>query len=356
MRSARLERWALRELRATEAVGIASLNFVFLILYSLPIMALLLAAFLILLPVLGFAQTYKQPRPDSATSTYVLDFIDDVEPNTDTKYVVRLLNGDIVTGPIIETGNDQDGFFIKISTQFGRARIYAKEIAWMEYADGEYRHGHRGYLMPTAIPIGNDHFLGDIEIAFLYAGAGIGNVVSITAGRSFIPTVPSADQVSHVNLKVTVAENENGLVEGGKQFYAVGVTGTWLNASNFLGNVYGVATFTGKRTAISTMLFAKVAGESPMQVRFGTLLDSANVYYANGTIGVGLSMDSRFSDAHDLHFVGELWNNDITRPSNTVLYLGLRLANDRIAMDFGMSVFTAPAVVPTVAFAWTPFN
>jgi len=319
-------------------------------------MKLFLAAFLILLPVVGFAQTYKQPRPDSATSAYVLDFIDKVEPNTDTKYVVRLLNGDIVTGPIVETGNDQDGFFIKISTQFGRARIYAKEIAWMEYADGEYRHGHRGYLMPTAIPIGNDHFLGDIEIAFLYAGVGIGNVVSITAGRSFIPTVPSADQVSHVNLKVTVAETENGLVEGGKQFYAVGVTGTWLNANNFLGNIYGVATFTGKRTAISTMLFAKVAGTSPMKLRFGTLIDSANVYYENGTIGVGLSLDSRFSDTHDLHFVGELWNNDITKPTNTVLYLGLRLANDRIAMDFGMSIFTAPAVVPTVAFAWTPFN
>lgn len=319
--------------------------------YSL-FLIFLLASF----PFYGSAQTYKQPVPDSATSKHVLDFIDDVEPNSDAQYVVRLVNGDIVTGAIVETGNDQDGFFIKISTQFGRARIYAKEIAWLDHKEKAYRHGHRGYIMPTAIPIGDDHFIGDMELAFLYAGAGIGDVVSITAGRSFIPTVPSAEQVSHVNLKVTVSEGENGLVEGGKQFYALGVTGTWLNASNFMGNIYGVATFTGKRTAVSTMLFAKVAGESPFTMHFGTLVDSANVYYANGTFGVGLSLDTRFSDTHDLHFVGELWNNDITKPSNTVLYLGLRLANDRIAMDFGMSVFTAPAVVPTVAFAWTPFN
>lgn len=300
------------------------------------------------------AAVHAQVHRDSVDQA-IIDVVDDIDIAEEVVYFVRLHNGDLLSGPVREIANDAEGTFIRLGTEIGRAKVYLHQIAWIGTQERSYRQHHRLYIMPTAEPIGKDHFLGLWELLFLYGGVGIGDVVSITAGRTAVPGIPFDQQVSAVTAKATVYAGDNGIVEGGKQYYAVGVAAGWLNDANFLANIFAVATFTGKRSSVTTMMFAKVAGPDVYTFHAGRIIDPFNLTYASGKIGVGLGLDSRIEDRHDIHVVGELWNADITRPSNTALYLGLRLANTAFSMDFGMTVLTAPAVVPTVAFAWTPF-
>ncbi|MBW7852809.1 MAG: hypothetical protein H3C37_00990 [Candidatus Kapabacteria bacterium] len=273
----------------------------------------------------------------------------------DETYVIRLVNGDMLSGTISMIDSDASGTFVKISSLIGQAKVYAKEIDVINSTEKHYRHRHRGYIMPTAIPVSGDHFVSLMEGIFPYAGAGIGQVVSITAGRSLIPGLPLSDQASAINAKFTLAKSVNGLIEDGWQFYALGANVGWLNDVNFMAHIYGVATWTGKRTQASTMLFGKVAGEDTYTIHAGTLTDPFGLVYATGSIGAALSLDTRFPEFHDLHFVGELWASDLSKPSNTMLYMGLRQANTAVAMDFGLALVPGPMVFPLVGFAWTPW-
>ncbi len=273
----------------------------------------------------------------------------------DVTYIVRLHNGDILSGPIVETHSDAEGAFIRIAAPIGRAKVFAKEIEWISSVDEHYRHRHRGFIMPTAQPIRNDHFVSLVEGVMPYVGFGVTEYLSFTVGRTLVPGLPWSDQMSTINAKATIAKSHSGIVEDGWQYYALGVNAGWLNDVNFMGHIYGVASWTGKRTQATTMFFGKVAGEDSYLVSLGDFVDPFTFAYPNGTIGVGLSMDTRFPEFHDLHFVGELWSYDLTRPQQTMLYLGLRMANTAVAMDFGLSIVPGPVVFPLVAFAWTPF-
>ena len=273
----------------------------------------------------------------------------------DDTYVIRMETGDVLTGPIVEFAEDENGAYVRVASVVGRAKVYAKEIAWISTVDAAYRHRHRGYILPTAQPIRNDHFLALIEGVMPYMGFGIGEWFSMTGGRTLLPGIDWSEQISMLNVKFTVFETENGLIPEGEQYYALGFNGGWLNDVNFMGHVYGVATFTGKRTQASLMMFAKVAGKDLYTLTAGDLIDPINFALANGTFGVGIGLDTRFPEMRNLHFIGELWNADLTRPSNTILYLGLRMTSTAVAMDFGLTIVPGPAVVPAVAFAWTPF-
>ncbi|MBU3740798.1 MAG: hypothetical protein FGM24_00775 [Candidatus Kapabacteria bacterium] len=292
---------------------------------------------------------------------------DDIRAEPDREYLFRMINGDIVTGRVLDlsswadktnaeevSAEDALGFTVTVDAITGPLKLESVDIAYFGPRYDTYRHRHRGYVIPTAQPIGDDAFIGLWEIGFLYAGGGIGPL-SITAGRSFVPGIPARDQFSLVNVKATVAELDNGLVETGKQFYAVGFNGAWLNDKNFIGHAFANATFTGVRSQTTTTFFAKVAGPELMQVNLGTLVGAFNLPLANGAFGVAISIDTRFPEFHDLHAVMELANADITRPANTLLYLGVRTALSSIGMDFGIALAPGPTVVPAVAFAWTPF-
>lgn len=278
-----------------------------------------------------------------------------MEYETDAEYYVRLTNGDVVTGQIVEIASDSSGAFLRIATSFGRARLYAREIAWIGLREQSYRARHRGILLPTAQPIGNDHYLALVEGVMPTIGVGIGSVMSITAGRTVVPGIGWSNQFSTVNIKGTVYEGPNGLVEQGKQVYALGVNGAWVNDVNFIGHLYGVATFTGKRTSVSTLVHAKIAGKDDYTVSGGTLFGQFRFPYTNGTIGVALMMDVRFPEMHDLHFIGELWNADLRRPSNSALFLGVRQGNTALTFDFGIAVLPGPNVAPALVVQWTPF-
>ncbi len=281
------------------------------------------------------------------------DILKNILPSDEIVYVLRLNNGDIISGYVTEMMNHPEyGEGIKISTELGIATIYAKQIVEINPEKEHYRHGHRVFLLPTADPIGDGHFIGMFEVLFLYGGIGIADIVSITGGRTMIPQIAPDQQISDVNIKATFLHVPFESMEGYMSF-AVGMNFAYVNAANRIINPYIVATFVGERSRITGNIFFKTGSEDFYNVRFYDQL--FNMQYANGAVGIGLGLDTKFSKRNDLHFIGELWNNDITKPTNTGVLLGLRLANTNFSSDFGMAFFTEPFFAPFVSFVWTPF-
>lgn len=289
------------------------------------------------------------------TLSFAESVFDDVQLGDDVEYVVRLQNGDVLSGSVVRFVSDaQEGEGIKLKTSIGTATIYANQIIDMYERRERYRHGHRIFVMPTAAPIGNDHFIGDFELLVLYGGVGIGDIVSITAGRSVIPTVQASDQFSVVNAKATLLQSASDNDLYGGISVAVGGNLAYLNADNPMSHIYGVATFTKKRTSFSAMIFTKTGGDNLSIVELGDIGDFS-VPYANGSLGIGLGIDTKFTHRHDLHFIAEFWSVDIDKLTNVALLLGVRLGNESVSADFGFAVFTEPIAAPFASFSWTPF-
>ena len=83
--------------------------------------------------------------------------------------------------------------------------------------------------------------------------------------------------------------------------------------------------------------------------------NTINMKYENGNVGIALGLDTRIGSSRTLHFIGELWNSNITKPTNTAVLLGLRLAGQSVSADFGLAFFTQPFAAPFMSFVFTPF-
>lgn len=281
--------------------------------------------------------------------------LENFDPDPELVYYVRMSNGDVLSGLSTQVKEDGKGNYIELTTINGRIKIYEENIAWIGLYIDSYRADSRGLLIPNAEPIGNDSYVGVTEAVMPTVGIGYTPYLNVVAGRTIIPGIGAENQFSIVNIKSTLYEAENGLVEGGKQFYAVGFNASWLNDVNFIGHLYGVATFTGKRTRVSTLVHWKAAGKEVYTVSSGALANSFQFPYINGTLGVGLMMDVRFPELHDVHILAELWGADLTRPSQSGLFLGLRQTNNQLTYDFGFGLLPRGVLVPIVNFAWTPW-
>ncbi len=269
------------------------------------------------------------------------------------EFVFRLNNGDLVTGIVIESINDPtEGEGIRLKTELGRAVIFANQIADFYLKDKRYRHNHRIYLQPTAEPISNNYFIGAFQLLFVYAGGGIADIVSLTLGRSLIPSIPANDQLSLINAKATVFTERFENIEGSFSF-AIGANLGFANHNNRLIHYYTVASFKGERTLFNGTLFYKSGTGNSYGVYFGH--NKFDMTYQDGSLGIGLGLDTKFSKWHELHFIGELWNTNVSKPPHTAVLLGFRLANTTFSADFGLSFFTVPYVAPFVSFTYTPF-
>lgn len=284
------------------------------------------------------------------------NILDGILPNKNIKYIIELKNGDILSGYVVEMVSDpEEGDGIKFSTELGNATIYEDQIANIQPEQIFYRHNHRIFLLPTAEPIENNHFIGNFELLFFYAGVGISDIVSITAGRSFIPNIRSDQQLSVINTKISLLETP---IDGKntKLSFALGANLGFINHNNRMLHYYGVGTLTLNRSAVTAAVFYKGGGKDIYDVKMGTYTAPFLIKYADGSFGMALGLDTKFSSFHNLHFIGELWNSDVTKPTNTGVLLGLRLCSTKFSADFGMSFFTQPFVAPFCSFVWTPFS
>ena len=269
------------------------------------------------------------------------------------KYYIRLTNGDEISGYVYELiNNPEHGEGLKIQTELGKAEIFASEIAEIHSDSDFYRHNHRLFLLPTADPISSNHFIGDFELLFFYFGFGISDIVSITGGRTIIPGISSKEQVSALDGKITLYNTT--FAPYAKSFsLALGGNLTFLNNNNKLSHLYGAGTITFNRSAITASLFVKTGNADFNRLYFG--VNAIDMKYANGSWGLALGLDTRFSQRNDLHFIGELWNSNVMSPSNSGVLLGLRLCNTSFSTDFGIAFFTQPFAAPFASFVWTPF-
>lgn len=281
------------------------------------------------------------------------EFVDQITNNPEDVYIVRLKNGDLISGKIMEVVHDlEEGDGFTIGTQLGTATIFENQIAEMHLKSAYDRSDHRVFLLPTAKPIGSNHFVGAFELLFLYGGFGVSDFLSVTLGRSVIPGVPGYHQLSVANIKLTAytfsIESVNADIS-----LAAGGNLAFVNDKNRVGNVYGVATYSGERTSVTAGVFTKISGSDFYIVNAGE--NVFDLRYANGSFGVAFGVDSKFSSKRDLHFIGEIWNSDVNNPSKSGVLAGFRLGNEQFSADFGFAFFTQPLFAPFTSFCWTPF-
>jgi hypothetical protein len=288
----------------------------------------------------------------SATDLYSVEY-KNLLPSSKQAYIIRLNNGDLFTGYITEMINDpEEGEGIKFKTELGIAKIFFNQITEITLANELYRHNHRVFLLPTAEPIGNNFFVGDFEMLFLYFGFGISDWLSITAGRTIAPIISSNQQISEFDAKFTLYNSPMENVARNLSI-AAGANLAFINHDNRFIHLYGVGTINLDRSSLTASVFYKIGSQDFNILNFDN--QAVDVTYENGSFGIGLGLDTKFTKRNDLHFIGELWNSNIAKPTNTGILLGFRLCNTNISADFGIAFFTQPLFVPITSFVWTPF-
>ena len=279
--------------------------------------------------------------------------LDDIAAGDDI-YVIKLENGDVITGKVVEfIDSPEYGPSIRVDTEIGVARVYEYQIEKISKVEDVYRHAHRHYLLPSAVAIGSDHYAGMFEVAFMYAGFGIGDMVSVNVGRSILPGVDSRDQISVMNAKVTLVDMPYPGVAK-RVCIAVGGNLGFVNHNNRIINLFANGTIRFDRTAFTAALIYKQGSGNSYRVRFNRNVE--DFIYEDGNFGVGLGLDTKFSTRYDLHFIGEIWTPNIRKPLESAVLVGLRLCNDKVSSDFGLAVTSDPFAIPFVSFVWTPFN
>ena len=184
-----------------------------------------------------------------------------LKPSLEDEYVITLLNGDEVSGYIIEFVTDSvEGEGVKVRTQIGRAVFFANQINEIIQIDEFYRHSSRIFLLPSAEPISKNHFIGAFEGLFLYMGAGIGNWLSITAGRTIVPIIPADQQVSDINVKFTLLSEKIDDISRSVTL-AVGGNLAFINSWNRLIHIYTVGSVRLSKSIITAGFFYKLGSE-----------------------------------------------------------------------------------------------
>ena len=269
------------------------------------------------------------------------------------EYIVRLSNGDLLSGKLTEfIESDERGEGIRLKTMLGEAVIYESEIKNILTYEENFRHDHRVFIMPTAEPIGNNHFIGAFDLLFFYGGFGITDYFSATIGRTTVPGLYEGQQGFMMNLKSTVYQQYWESMYG-KFSLAVGYNLAFLNDDNRFTHLYLASTFRLRRTGFTMDVYYKSGSKDYYEL---SIQDEFHPFvYEDGTFGLGLGVDTKFSDRHGLYFISELWITDVYDPGQSAATAGLRVANSAFAADFGLALFPSPGIMPYMSFVWTPF-
>ncbi len=276
--------------------------------------------------------------------------IQDIE--VEQSYYFRLVNGDVITAKVLGKNINSDIISLKISTIIGSTTIFENEIVEIRKISEIYRHSHRVFLLPTALPVSNHHFAGNFELGFFYAGVGIWDYFSVYAGHSILPFAYPNQEISTTNVKFSYPAMSISDIPA-TIWFGGGANLAFINSSNKFVHYYANATYQGEKSSVSALFFLKNGNKEIYPIRFKNEL--YELIYPNGSFGIALGLDTKFSSRNDLHFIGELWNSDVNNPSNTLILLGIRLAGTKFSSDFGLAFITEPLAFPFVSFVWTPF-
>lgn len=259
------------------------------------------------------------------------------------RYIVQMKSGDSFRGNLVGHTDST----VTVRTEFGRVTVAKELVEQFIPLDGPYRRRPLHFLMPSASPSGPGVFLSNYELGFWYGGVGLGNGATITAGATLVPGIPLKHQLYHAGAKITVERSP-------EYELAVGATYTWITTDHPYAHIYGVGTFPAGTARYSAMIIYKATGEDIARIAiapFGGDTTDFNLFY-EGAIGAAFGFDAPAFGRDDMMWVGEIWNNDITKPQNTVSLLGIRVMNETLSADFGIALFTAPFVAPVFAFTW----
>ena len=261
----------------------------------------------------------------------------------DLKFLVVMKGGDSFRGNVVGHTDST----ITVQTEFNRVTLPKSAIEEFVPLSGRYLRRPHHFLMPTASPNGPGGFISNYELGFLYGGFGIGTGATITAGATIVPGISLASQLYHAGAKVTVEQTED--VE-----LAVGATYTFITTREPFAHLYAVSTTPIGTGRWSFMLFYKISGDDRAPVRIdgpGNDTTRFTLFY-EGALGVALGLDTPAFGRDDMGFFVEIWNNDLTNPQNTASVLGVRVFNEELSADFGLSLISGPYVLPAMSFTW----
>lgn len=297
-----------------------------------------------------------------------------------TNYYVKLNNGDVISGNIIATinsiqelnaflGNNTENSipttekfipFIIINTFEEEIFVYEDEIMTINERKNNINtfqeQSHSYFLLPTANPIANKHSIGNYEIFFLYGGIGILDILSVSAGYSFIPFTTTSDQITIINTKFSTPAIKLQNVSANINF-AAGINYAQVNNNNKLIHIFGLATynFISPNPANATIGIFYKAGKQDFPSTARLFGYEFPFNYVDGAFGITGGFEKHLNTRKDLSLLFEIWNADIVNAANTAIMLGFRLSGKNLYADFGLSVFTIPFVAPFFSFVWMPF-
>jgi hypothetical protein len=204
------------------------------------------------------------------------------------------------------------------------------------------RDPYRHFIMPTARPIDGGYF-GFWELGFLQAGANIG-AISVSGGFTVLPTVAFRSQIGFIQGKLTLYDERNLSL-------AAGVNWLRLTSTYPYTHIFAVLTIeTDDQSRYSGAIFYKASGDDfphPNIEPYGSFQ-----FTYGGALGAALGMDMPIVGWHNMRFVAEAWNHDLSVPNKLGVLAALRLETEDFSSDFGFMYFTVPILAPVANFVW----
>lgn len=200
---------------------------------------------------------------------------------------------------------------------------------------------YRHFIMPTAKPI-QGGYAGVWELAFVQAGYGFGDFLSVSGGITLMPTVSMKSQVGFLQAKATLAD-EHGIS------FAAGVN--YLRMTSEYPYIHGFVSATAEQqdeTRYTGFIFYKFYGEEYPVVDIYPYGSFSFSY--TGSLGAGIGFDKPIKAWKNIRFVAEVWNHDLTSAKNIALLAALRLETKDFSSDFGLMYFSVPLLVPVASF------
>jgi hypothetical protein len=300
-----------------------------------------IASIVLLIPCIMHAQDgggTPVPRPESGRGA---------GPERDSlRYIVKMESGDAFRGNLIGYTDTT----VTIQTEFGTVTIAKRLISEFIPLEGPYRRRPNHFLMPSASPNGPGGFISNYELGFLYGGFGLGYGATVSMGATLVPTVSLRSQLYHIGAKFTIERSADYEL-------AVGAAYSFLTLDYPYAHIYGVGTFPFGSGRYSVMVFYRASGQETAPIALQAFSSDESdttrftVHY-DGSLGAAVGFDAPAFGRDDMSWVGEIWNNDLTKPQNTVSLLAIRVTNEHLSADFGLALFSQPFVVPVTSFTW----